>query len=51
MTAGLVRIGIDLIDGDVEQFDSLERAGLEPSFFTSQQGFQPAPKTSFIHDR
>ena len=42
MAAGLVRVGIDLIDGDVDQLGSLERAGLEPSLLTTQQGFQAA---------
>jgi hypothetical protein len=51
MPAGLIRVGIDLIDGDVEQLAALERAGLEPSLLTSQQGFQTASQASLIHVR
>ena len=51
ITARLIRVGIDLIDGDVEQLGALERAGLEPPLLTSQQGFQTASQASLIHGR
>ena len=51
MTAGLIRVGVDLIDGDVEQLVGLERARLEPPFLASQQRFQTASQASLIHGR
>ena len=35
---GWIRVGVDLIDGDVEQLGGLERARLEPPFLASQAG-------------
>ena len=51
LPARLVRVGIDLIDGDLDQLARLERAAFESPFFTTEQRFQSASKTSFIHGR
>jgi len=51
MAAGLIRVGIHLIDGDMDHLRGLERARLEPPFFASEQGFQPASQASLIHGR
>ena len=47
----LKRIGIDLIDGDLDQLAGLERAAVEAPFFATEERFQSAAKTSFIHGR
>jgi hypothetical protein len=51
MTAGLIRIGIDLIDGNVKQLGGLQRTRLEPPFLASQERFQTTSQASFIHGR
>jgi hypothetical protein len=51
MAAGLVRIGIDLIDGNVKQFGGLQGTRLEPPFLASQERFQTTSQASFIHGR
>ena len=51
LAARLERVGIDLIDGDLDQLARLERARFESAFFTPEQGFQSASKTSLIHGR
>ncbi len=49
--ARLKRIGIDLIDGDLDELTRIERAGLEAPLFSTEQGFQSASQTSPIHGR
>ena len=51
LPAWLKRIGVDLIDGDLDQLGLFERAGLEPAFIAAQQCFQSASETSLIHGR
>ncbi len=47
----LERVGVDLIDGDLDQLARVERAAFEAPFFTTEQRFQSASKTSLIHGR
>ena len=51
LPARLVRVGVDLIDGDLDQLARIKRAAFKAPFFTTEQRFQSAPKTSFIHGR
>ena len=51
MPARLERVGVDLVDGDMDQLGLFERAGLEPAFLAAEQGFQSASETSLIHGR
>ena len=51
LAAGLERIGIDLIDGDLDQLGAFERSRFESAFLTAEQGFQAASETSLIHGR
>ncbi len=45
----LKRIGINLIDCDLDQLRRLQRTAFETPFFATQKRFQTATKTSFIH--
>ncbi len=47
----LKRIGIDLINGDLDELTRLERTGLEAPLFATEQRFQSASQTSPIHGR
>jgi len=47
--AWLERVRVNLIHGDLDQLAAIEQACVETPFFTAQQGFQSASKTSFIH--
>ena len=51
MPAGLERIGVDLVDGDLDQLGLFERARFKSAFFATQQCFEPASETSLIHGR
>ena len=51
LAARLERVGIDLIDGDLELLGPLERSRFESAFLTPQQGFQAASETTLIHGR
>ena len=51
LPARLERIGVDLIDGDLDQLGLFERAGFESAFFAAEQCFQSASETSLIHGR
>ena len=44
-------VGVDLIDGQVDQVGAVERAGLESAFLAAEQGFQAAAESSLIHGR
>jgi hypothetical protein len=48
---GLIRIGVDLVDGEVEELGRGERTGLESSFFAAEECFETASEASLvIHD-
>ncbi len=51
LAARLERVGVDLIDGDLDQLGLFERAGLKSAFFATQQCFESASETSLIHGR
>ena len=51
LAAGLERVGVDLIDGEVDQLGRLERAGLESAFLTPEQGFQAASEATSFYSR
>ena len=51
LAARLERVGVDLVDGEVDQLGAVERAGLESAFFAAEQGFQAASESSLIHGR
>ena len=46
MPARLKRIGIDLVDGDMNQLGLFERTGFETPFIAAQQCFQSTSETS-----
>jgi hypothetical protein len=51
MATRLKGIGVDLVDGNMDQLGLLERGGLEAPFFAAQEGFKSASETSLIHGR
>ena len=51
LAARLERVGIDLVDGDLDQLGAFERSRFESAFFTPEQGLQAASETTPIHGR
>ncbi len=51
LAAGLERVGIDLVNGDLDQLGALVRTGFVPAFLTPEQGLQPASETASFHGR
>jgi hypothetical protein len=51
VAARLERIGVDLVDGDLDELGLFERAGFKSAFIAAEKCFESASETSLIHDR
>ena len=49
VATGLERIGIDLVNGDLDELGALVRPRFESTFFTPEQGLEAASETTTIH--